>query len=157
MVTRIPRAEAYLLLGDRHAARRDLQTCVEPGLTEISGATVGTLLLWLRRGGLDLPELAGVVLDAPVRLGLAGCAVEAAAVWDESSMPYDAAWALLDGGTVDTVREAIARFDRIGTPAAARLARKALRDLGVDSVPAGARAATRSCRSAPCTTTCPPC
>jgi DNA-binding NarL/FixJ family response regulator len=59
-------------------------------------------------------------------------------------MPYHAAWALLDSGEVDLVREAFDRFERLGTTAAARLARQELKRLGVESVPTGARAATRA-------------
>ncbi|QNN51843.1 ATP-binding protein [Nocardioides mesophilus] len=144
LVTKIPRAEAHLLAGDPVAARRDLGECLRPGLAEITPATVGVFLLWLRRAGLSAPDVPGLVLEPPVQLGLAGHACEAAAAWDERQMPYEAAWALLDGGTADEVHEALARFDRIGTPAAARLARQELRRLGSPSVPTGSRAATRA-------------
>jgi DNA-binding CsgD family transcriptional regulator/tetratricopeptide (TPR) repeat protein len=142
--TRLPSAEAHLLAGDAAAARRDLETVLTPGLSQITPVTVGSLLLWLRRAGLPAPDLPDLELDEPVRRGLAGQASEAAAAWQERAMPYDAAWALLDGGTVADVREAIARFDRMGTTAAARYARTTLRGLGEVSVPAGARAATRA-------------
>jgi DNA-binding CsgD family transcriptional regulator/tetratricopeptide (TPR) repeat protein len=144
LITKLPRAEAHLLTGDLAAARRDLEGCLEPGLSEIGPATVGSLLLWLRRLGLQPPDLPGLVLEVPVALGLAGRAREAAAAWDECEMPYEAAWALLDGGNADAVREALARFDRMGAPAAARLARRELRRLGAPSVPTGSRAATRA-------------
>jgi DNA-binding NarL/FixJ family response regulator len=51
---------------------------------------------------------------------------------------------LLDSGEVDLVREALDRFERLGTTAAYRLAGQTLKRLGADSVHAGARAATRA-------------
>ncbi|MGA8988644.1 ATP-binding protein [Aeromicrobium sp.] len=144
LVTKVPRAEAHLLAGDLAAARQDLETCLEPGLPESDPATIGSFLLWLRRVGLPLPDLSALVLEAPVELGLAGRAEEAAAAWDERGMPYAAAWALLDGGEADMVREALKRYDQMGTPAAARHARKELRRLGASSIPTGLRSATRA-------------
>jgi DNA-binding CsgD family transcriptional regulator/tetratricopeptide (TPR) repeat protein len=142
--TLVPRAEAHLLAGDAAAARRDLERCLEPGLGHVASALVGPLLLWLRRAGLPAPELPGLVLEAPVALGLAGHMAESAAAWDERAMPYEAAWALLDGEHADAVREALSRFDRMGATAAARLARTKLRRLGADFVPSGSRATTRA-------------
>jgi DNA-binding CsgD family transcriptional regulator len=140
----VPRAEAHLLAGDAVAARRDLERCLDPGLAHVAPALVGPLLLWLRRAGLPAPELPGLVLEAPVALGLAGHAGEAAAAWDERAMPYEAAWALLDGEHTDAVRDALSRFDRMGATAAARLARTKLRRLGTEFVPSGSRATTRA-------------
>jgi len=142
VITKVPRAEGHLLMGDVAAARSDLQSCLEPGLREIMPTAVGSLLLWLRRAGLDAPALPGIALEAPVALSLAGHHREAAAAWEERAMPYEAAWALLDSGDADTVREALRRFDRMGVPAAARIARMELRRLGADSIPAGPRSAT---------------
>jgi DNA-binding NarL/FixJ family response regulator len=50
----------------------------------------------------------------------------------------------MDSDDVVLVREALARFERLGATAASRLARQTLRRLGADSVPVGARAATRA-------------
>jgi DNA-binding CsgD family transcriptional regulator len=144
VITKVPRAEAHLLAGDLTAAQRDLETCLEPGLSEMPPTTIGSFLLWMRRVGLPAPDLPGLVLEAPVELGLAGRAQEAAAAWDELAMPYAAAWALLDGGEADMVREALKRFDQMGVPAAARHARRELRRLGASSIPTGSRSATRA-------------
>ena len=142
VITQIPKAEAHVLAGDLAAARRDLESCLEPGLSEVTPTTVGTLLIWARRAGLTAPDLPGMVFQAPVTLALAGRHEESAAAWDEYAMPYEAAWALLDSGDIDRVREALTRFDQMGVPAAARLARAELRRLGATSIPTGSRAAT---------------
>jgi DNA-binding CsgD family transcriptional regulator len=142
VITQIPKAEAHVLAGDLAAARHDLESCLEPGLSEVTPTTVGTLLLWARRVGLTPPDLPGMVFQAPVTLALAGRHEESAAAWDEYAMPYEAAWALLDSGDVDNVRAALTRFDQMGVPAAARVARTELRRLGATSIPTGSRAAT---------------
>jgi DNA-binding CsgD family transcriptional regulator len=144
LVARVPSAEAHLLEGDLAAARRDLEVCLGPRLSEMEPEVIGALLLWLRRTGLDRPDLPRLALPDPASLALAGRAREAAGAWDDADMPYEAAWALLDSGEPDRVRDALDRFESLGTTAAARLARQELRRLGVDSVPTGARAATRA-------------
>jgi DNA-binding CsgD family transcriptional regulator/tetratricopeptide (TPR) repeat protein len=143
LTARVPRAEAHLLAGDLPAARADLEACIGDRLSEASPELVESLLLWLRRSGAELPVI-DRALAAPAELTLAGRWVEGAAAWDAQEMPYHAAWALLDSGEVDLVREAFDRFERLGTTAAARLARQELKRLGVESVPTGARAATRA-------------
>jgi DNA-binding CsgD family transcriptional regulator len=143
VIARLPRAEARLLAADLVGARTDLGVCLGPGLSELPLHLVGQLLLWVRRAGLALPAVPGG-LETPVALGLADRAPEAAAAWDERDMPYHAAWALFDEATEDSVRQAHDRFDRLGATAAARFARRQLRRLGADSVPSGARAATRA-------------
>jgi DNA-binding CsgD family transcriptional regulator len=142
LTARIPRAEARLLADDVEAARRDLESCLDPRLPEMGADLVGPLLLWLRRAGLPTPTLS-LPFPTPIDPGLTGDASGSAAAWDAARMPYEAAWALLDSGEVDLVREAFDRFERLGTTAASRLARQELKRLGVESVPAGARAATR--------------
>lgn len=143
MLTRVPRAEARLLLGDHHGATADLLACLDGPLATLDAQLVGALLLWVRRAGLPVPE-APPHLTRPVRDLLEGRTAEAAACWDALGMPYDAAWALVDSGDPEAIREAVQRFDALGTTAAARYARRLLRRLGVASVPQGARASTRA-------------
>ena len=144
LTARVPRAEAHLLADDALAARADLEACLHARLTEVSPALYDALLLWLRRAGLEPPDLPRRDVAVPVRLALAGRWAESAAAWDAIEMPYDAAWALLDSGDVDLVRKALDLFERLGTTAASRRARQSLKRLGANSVPAGARAATRA-------------
>ncbi|MGN6577058.1 MAG: ATP-binding protein, partial [Nocardioides sp.] len=127
LTARIPRAEANLLAGDVLAARADLQACLDSPLDGVSPDLFGALLLWLRRLGLEPPDdLPSCPVLPAVDLALAGRWSAAAAAWDAIEMPYDAAWALLDSDDVDLVREAIDRFDALGTTAAADLARRSL-------------------------------
>ncbi|MDQ1624987.1 MAG: hypothetical protein QOJ49_485, partial [Actinomycetota bacterium] len=144
LTARVPRAEAHLLAGDEPAARADLEACRDDRLTDVSPEFYDAWLLWLRRAGLAPPDLPRRTLDVPVELALAGRWAEAAAAWDAIEMPYDAAWVLLDSGEVALVREALDRFERLGTTAASRLARQTLKRLGASSVPSGARTATRA-------------
>lgn len=58
------------------------------------------------------------------------------------SAPYERALELLDSGDVEATLEAIAVLDRLG--AAARIARRRLRDLGVTRVPRGPTPTTRA-------------
>jgi DNA-binding CsgD family transcriptional regulator/tetratricopeptide (TPR) repeat protein len=144
LTARVPRAEAHLLAGDEPAARADLEACRDDRLTDVSPELYDAWLLWLRRAGLAPPDLPRRTLDVPVELALAGRWAEAAAAWDAIEMPYDAAWVLLDSADVALVREALDRFERLGTTAASRLARQTLKRLGASSVPSGARTATRA-------------
>jgi DNA-binding CsgD family transcriptional regulator len=145
LTARIPRAEAHLLAGDVAAGRSDLETCLDAPLTGLPPDLLGSLLLWLRRVGLDAPpDLPSLDVPAPVALCLAGRWSEAAAAFDALEMPYDAAWALLDSGDVDLVREAVDRFDALGTVRTAALARQTLGELAAGPARAGARAATRA-------------
>jgi DNA-binding CsgD family transcriptional regulator len=145
LTARLPRAEAHLLAGDLDAARSDLQACLDAPLDGVPPELFGALLLWLRRLGLEPPpDLPPRDVPPTVGRALAGDWAGAAAAWDAIEMPYDAAWALLDSGDVDLVREAVDRFDALGTVRTATLARRTLGDLAAGPVRAGARAATRA-------------
>ena len=50
---------------------------------------------------------------------------------------------MLGSGDESAMRDALTRLEALGATAAARLARQKMRELGVASIPAGARAATR--------------
>ena len=143
LVAHLPRAEAHLLQGNGSAAQADLQGCIDERLDDVSPQLVENLLLLLPRAGLQPPSLR-LEPSTPVALTLAGQWRAAAEAWDALEMPYHAAWALLDSMQVELVREALERFERLGTVAASRLARQSLKRLGAASVPIGARASTRA-------------
>jgi DNA-binding CsgD family transcriptional regulator len=84
-------------------------------------------------------ELAG-----PYRLQVAGDGQEAARLWASLGCPYEAALALHDTGQEAALRQALKIFTGLGAPAAAQLTRHKMRRLGVRSIPAGPRTATRS-------------
>ena len=102
----------------------------------------GEIAAWLRRTGSSRPprgELAG-----PYRLLVAGEWEEASRLWSSLGCPYEAALALYDAGDEAALRQALKIFTGLGAPAAAQLTRHKMRALGVRSIPAGPRTATRS-------------
>jgi DNA-binding NarL/FixJ family response regulator len=98
--------------------------------------------VWLRRTGSER-VVQGEVAE-PYRYELAGDWRRAAELWIERECRFDAAMALLDGGTEESLREALALLDGMGAVATARVARRAMRRLGLRSVPVGPRRSTRS-------------
>jgi DNA-binding CsgD family transcriptional regulator len=97
--------------------------------------------MWLRRtgSGWDVPgELA-----EPYRYLIDGHWDKAAQLWTDLGCRYKAALALLYAPEEDRLREALSIFASLGATAAVRLTRQKLRALGVRSIPAGPRNATR--------------
>jgi DNA-binding CsgD family transcriptional regulator len=77
-------------------------------------------------------------------LQIAGEWREAARRWQELGCPYEAAWALADGGDEASLRCAHAEFVRLGAAPAAGIVAGRLRDLGASGIPRGPRPATRA-------------
>ena len=67
----------------------------------------------------------------------------AARVWTEQGCEYSAGLALLGASDEPALREALDIFIGLGAPPAVAIARRKMRQLGIRSVPAGPRAATR--------------
>jgi DNA-binding NarL/FixJ family response regulator len=80
----------------------------------------------------------------PYQAELAGDWAAAAQQWQDLGCPYDAALALLDAPDEAALRTALDLLTGLGAEAAAQIARQRLRSLGVRSIPAGPRAATRA-------------
>ncbi|MFL6098597.1 MAG: AAA family ATPase [Actinomycetales bacterium] len=138
---RLARAEVHWLEGDAEAARAELHRA-DVAAKVCSDYERGEVAVWRRRitgasNGVD-------VTLAPYAIELSGSPVEAASAWDARSCPYDAALALLGSTERAHLLQAVERLDRLGATATARVARQRMRDLGIRSVPAGARAATRA-------------
>jgi DNA-binding CsgD family transcriptional regulator/tetratricopeptide (TPR) repeat protein len=149
----IARIEAYWLEGRLHAAMSELDRALSAGAT--AGTPLATvarttpidrcwIALWRRR----LTGTANAV-DHPVDMEpfasqLAGDGARAAMLWDRLGCPYQAALALLDTTEETRLRESLARLVDLGADATARLVRRTMRDLGMRSVPAGVRTATRA-------------
>jgi DNA-binding CsgD family transcriptional regulator len=137
---RLARAEAWWLNGRLDAAAREI------GLTEAALASCGALsrsevAAWRHR--LSGPAGPQTQLEEPYASQIAGDHVRAARLWDDLGCSYFAALALLDATDEPVLREALARLDGLGAVAAARLARRKMRDLGIKSIPSGARSTTR--------------
>jgi DNA-binding NarL/FixJ family response regulator len=135
-------AEAHWLAADLDAARADMAAALAR-LPHASAGVVATILPWARRLGVDVPDVILPDRDPAVAL-LAGDHEAAAEAWDALGMPYEAALAHFDSGTEEALREAFRRFEALGASAAGEATRRQLRQLGARSIPAGARAATRT-------------
>ncbi|MFC7384543.1 ATP-binding protein [Sphaerisporangium rhizosphaerae] len=137
---RLTRAEAYWLEGRTGQARREAELA-----HDVSAGSDpwdrGAVAVWLVRTGSPRPPQGEV--PEPYRLELGGEPVAAARAWTELDCRYDAALALSGAGGEPELREALAMFTGLGAFPAARIVRQELRGLGVRSLPAGPRAATR--------------
>jgi len=135
----LARIEAYWLEGRLDAARAEL--------ARIRDASAGLavpyrrwLALWTRR----LTGVAEPVDLEPFASYVAGDAAHAAELWDRLGYRYEAALALLDTKEETHLRESLAWLSNLGAEAAARLVRQTMRDLGIRSIPAGTRPATKA-------------
>lgn len=139
---RAARAEAAWLADRPDAARTEAQLAFDMAVAYGHPWHVGELGYWLWKAGA-LDEVPVGAAD-PYALQMAGdwrCAADA---WSARDCPYESARALAESGDESAMREAFAVFDRLGAkPMAARVVRQ-LREMGVESVPRGARPATRA-------------
>jgi len=138
----LPRVEAYWLENRLPEAARELEAAY-PHAMQCNEWVRGALAAWLRRTGVDLPVPVDRVAE-PYRLAATGDVAAAERAWTAVGCPYDAALALFDSGAEPGLREALARFESLGADAAAQATRREMRRRGFRSVPAGARASTRS-------------
>lgn len=136
--------EAHWLAGDLDAARREAARALDlaPGTV---GCIRDSVLEWAHRllGPAARDIDAADVWDAP-RHELAGRRREAVAAWERIGYVNHAALVLAFSDDEADLREAIARFDRLGATAAVRAVRRRMRELGLRAIPAGSRSATRA-------------
>jgi DNA-binding CsgD family transcriptional regulator len=141
IAVRLARAEAAWLGGEAAAAAR------EAGLADDAAGRAdawdrGAVAAWLRRTGSARAPRGG--LAEPYQAMADGDSARAAALWARLDCPYEAALALLDTGDEESLRRAVRAFAELGAAAAVRVARQRMRALGVRSIPAGPRTATRA-------------
>jgi DNA-binding CsgD family transcriptional regulator/tetratricopeptide (TPR) repeat protein len=98
------------------------------------------MALWMRRLG----GTAQAVDIEPFSSQLTGDGARAAVLWDRLGYRYEAALALLDTKQETYLRESLTRLVDLGADATARMVRRTMRDLGIRSIPAGARTATKA-------------
>jgi DNA-binding CsgD family transcriptional regulator len=137
---RLERAEARWLEGDQAAALREAELAHDSG----AGADQwgrGALAVWLVRTGSSRELPRG--LAEPYQRQLDGDWAGAARFWLDLGCPCEAAMALLDSPEEDDLREALQILTGLRAAAVIRVARKKMRDLGIRSIPAGPRSATR--------------
>ena len=138
---RLARAEARWLQGEPHRAAQEAERADDVA-AGADGWDRSETAVWLRRTGSSRPprgELAG-----PYRLQVAGEWEEASRLWAGLGCPYEAALALHDAADEAALRQALTIFTGLGAVAAVQLTRHTMRRLGIRSIPAGPRSATRA-------------
>jgi DNA-binding CsgD family transcriptional regulator/tetratricopeptide (TPR) repeat protein len=138
---RLASAEAYWLQGQPDPAAREAELA-DDVCAQGDAWDRGAITAWLRRTGSRRPppnDLAG-----PYRRLAEGNWEEAAELWLGLGCPYEAALALHDSDQEAALRRALKIFTGLGAPAAAQLTRHKMRRLGIRSIPAGPRTATRA-------------
>jgi DNA-binding CsgD family transcriptional regulator len=138
---RLARAEARWLESDLTAARGEAELADDACANATDPWLNGEIAVWLRRTGS--PRTNQRELAEPYRLQLTGNHRGAAELFDALGCPYDAALALLDAPDELALRRALDICNALGAVATARIIRQKMRSLGIRSVPAGRRTATR--------------
>ncbi len=133
------RVEAYWLEGRLDAAQFELDRIRNLSAT-IPAAERAWVALWSRR----LTGTADAVDVEPFASQVAGDGAHAAELWDRLGYRYEAALALLDTMEEAHLRESLARLSDLGADAAANVVRRTMRDLGIRSIPKGARSTTKA-------------
>ena len=139
LFVRLARIEAYWLEGRLDAARAELDRA-----RDASAGVVVPSQRWVAVWSRRLTGAAEPIDLEPFASQIGGDAAHAAELWDRLGYRYEAALALLDTKEEDLLRESLARLTDLGAEAAARVARRTMRDLGIRSIPAGARTTTRA-------------
>jgi DNA-binding CsgD family transcriptional regulator/tetratricopeptide (TPR) repeat protein len=139
IIVSLARIEACWLEGRLAAARAELDWARDAS-TGVVIPSQRWLALWTQR----LTGAAEPVDLEPFASQAAGNAARAADLWDRLGYRYESALALLDTDDEANLRESLARLVDLGAEAAARLVRQRMRDLGMHSIPTGARMATRA-------------
>jgi DNA-binding CsgD family transcriptional regulator/tetratricopeptide (TPR) repeat protein len=140
---RAARAELRWLNGQSDLALAEVRSCYGQAAGRVEPWAFGALAIWLYRLGQPPAGTPGR-LPEPYALEAAGDWRAAAAAWDRLGRPYDAALTRLGSADEDALRTALTALDQLGARAAAAVARKRMRDLGLRAIPRGPRASTRS-------------
>ena len=138
---RLNRAEAFWLEDDPAAAVREAELA-DDHADRCDHWERGAVAVWLMRTGSSRGPRGP--LAQPYQRQLDGDWAGAARLWEELGCPYEAALALLGSSEEDALREALRILTALGATATVRVARKKMRALGIRSIPAGPRTATRA-------------
>lgn len=138
----VTRCEAAWLLGDERRVLEIAGEALAAARRSEEAWRIGQLACWTVRAGGVPPDL-GIQLPLPCRRELDGDRRGAAAAWAGLGCRYEQALVLLGGDTAD-LQHALALLDELGAAAAARIARRRLRALGVRQVRVGPRSRTRA-------------
>jgi DNA-binding CsgD family transcriptional regulator/tetratricopeptide (TPR) repeat protein len=140
MSVRLARAEAYWLEGEAAAAKREVELA-DDECANCDSWERGAVAVWLRRVGSVRPGRG--VLAEPYQRNLEGDFEGAAHLWTDLGCPFEAAMALGDATEEGLLREALRQGRELGATAFARIVQQKMRQLGIKSVPTGARQTTR--------------
>ena len=137
----VAEVEAAWISGDLGPFVPRLRAAYDAACREGSRAPIGELGLWLWRAGAlsELDERA----EEAYRLEVAGRGREAAAEWEQFSMPFEAALSLASSSDAADVQRAHEELTRLGATAVAHKIALRLRELG-SPVPRGPRPTTRA-------------
>jgi DNA-binding CsgD family transcriptional regulator len=135
------RAEAAWLEGEHEAVAEDTEAALSLAVHRQASWVVGELACWRWRAGIreEIPPDAA----EPYALQMRGEWARAATLWSEIGCPYEAALALADADADDSLRAALAEFQRFGARPAAAIVARRLRKRGARGLPRGPRPATR--------------
>jgi DNA-binding CsgD family transcriptional regulator len=137
----LARAEAAWLEGSTELALSEIERIV-PVIDQLDPWQRGAVAVWFRRLGRPY-EVTGDIAE-PHRLLLDGEADESAALWLSLGCPIEAALALYDGSAETQLRRSLEICEGLRATASASLVRARMRDIGVRSIPVGARSTTRA-------------
>jgi DNA-binding CsgD family transcriptional regulator/tetratricopeptide (TPR) repeat protein len=141
VLVRLARAEAHWLAGEPAAAIREAELA-DDVCDGLDAWGRGAVAVCLRRTGSRRPPRGD--LAEPCRLQTEGAHEQAARLWTSLGCPYEGALALYDTAQETGLRAALTILTDLGATAAARLTRQKMRRLGIQSIPAGPRLATRA-------------
>jgi len=143
---RAVQAELLWLSGQVDRACEEAREAYEQSAGRADPWKLGALAVWLWRlgAGADMP----VGLPEPYAREITGDWRGAAAAWERLGRAYDAALTRAISSPEDAeLRAALTVLDGLGARAAAAVARRRMKELGLTAIPRGPRPATRA---APC-------
>lgn len=138
----VARAEAAWLDGDRDGVDRATAAALALARLRRSRSLVAELAAWRSRAGI-VDQLAIGETAGPYALEIADGS-RAAAQWQELGCRYEATLALGTAGDEASLREALDELQALGSPPAAAIVARRLRERGARGLPRGARAKTRA-------------
>jgi DNA-binding CsgD family transcriptional regulator len=138
---RLARAEVYWLEGKTAEAAHEAELADGPS-ADCEAWDRGAVAAWLLRTASP-PSPRGKLAE-PYRYQVEGDWEKAAQLWAGLGCQYEAALAQYDAAEEAPLREALRIFTDLGATAAAQLTRQKMRLLGIRSIPAGPRTATRA-------------
>jgi DNA-binding CsgD family transcriptional regulator len=137
------RAEIAWLQGERVAVEAATDRLLARAVECEDRSTVGELLAWRRRAGIDDGDMPFTV-PQPYDAQLSDDWALSERIWSELGCAYEAALALADADEEEPLRRALDQLQQLGARPAATIVARRLRQLGVRGVVRGPRHSTRA-------------